>query len=55
MCHCLARLPGDIPAMEKEVRSVGVGCGGGGNFVRSGNEKNLLFYYVTHAVAYVIN
>lgn len=50
VCHCLARLPGDIRAVEKEVRSVREG-----NFVLCGNEKNVLFSYVTHAVACVIN
>lgn len=50
MPHCLARLPGDTPAAEKEARSVGEG-----NLVPCGNEKTVLFYYVTHAVACMIN
>ena len=36
--HCLVRLPGDIPAAEKEAGLVGEG-----NFVPCGNEKNVLF------------
>lgn len=50
MCHCLARLPGDIPAAEKENGSVGEG-----NFVLCGNQKNVLFSYVTYVVARMIN
>lgn len=50
MRHCLARLPGDIPAAGKEARSVGEG-----NFVSRGNEKNVLFECVTHAAACMIN
>lgn len=50
MCHCLSRLPGDIPAAEKEAMSVGEG-----NFVPCGNEKNVLFCTVTNVVACMIN
>lgn len=50
MRHCLARLPGDIPAAGEEAGSVGEG-----NLVSCGNEKNVLFWCVTHAVACMIN